>query len=448
MKLLFINQLKIIIKEGFKMSKENALFKENAVSTKFFYILGLVFIIFGLTQQPLGELWEGLVTINTHTSSLVTDYIGLAGIGSAFVNAGLLVIYDAFIVRDDGWIKAGGLFAALLTCMGLGFMGKTIVASIPLTLGVYLHAKFTDKEFISVGTDALFITTLAPFVNLVAFGLGMNPVLGIIVAYIAGILFGFFLPFLAAKFASFHEGYSLYGYGFIAGVGGLMVVSMMKAYGVDPTVEGVTHEVSTLPVTIFIVVVLALIAVLGFYLANEPGSRYGSLIKNTSGKGAKTLLQDYGSGAVLINAGLVGLIGVCYVLLVGGNINGATISGIFTVTGFGAFGKTPKNIIPIMLGVFLTQWIAPEMDPSATGSLLAALYGTTLAPMSGEFGFVVGILAGMFHGAVVGNLGALHAGTNLYNNGFSGAFIATVLATILKNFMTPFSEKRAAETNK
>ena len=58
---------------------------------------------------------------------------------------------------------------------------------------------------------------------------------------------------------------------------------------------------------------------------------------------------------------------------------------------------------------------------------------------------VVGVIAGMTHAAVVGNLTPLHAGVNLYNNGFSGAFVATVYSVILKNFITPKSDKRALE---
>lgn len=427
------------------LSKENALFKESAISVKVFYILGLAFVIFGLTQQPLGELWDGLVTINTSASSLVTDYLAVGGIGAAFVNAGLLLIFDAFVIRDDGWVKSGPLFAALLTCLGLGFMGKTIIATIPLTLGVFLHSKYNDKEFISMGTDALFITTLAPFVNLVAFGLGMNPIIGIVVAYISGTLLGFFLPYLSAKFASFHEGFSLYGYGFIAGVGGLLVISVMRGWGAPVAVEGSLFEQTPMASMIFVIATLVVFIILGFVLANNGGSGYGKYLKEVTGKGYKTLFNDYGVGVNLINAGVVGLVGVAYLLLIGAPINGAAISGIFVMSGFGAFGKTPVNIIPIMLGVWIYQAIAPGTDPAATGSFLAALYGTTLAPMSGEFGPVVGVIAGMTHAAVVGNLTPLHAGVNLYNNGFSGAFVATVYSVILKNFITPKSDKRALE---
>jgi hypothetical protein len=70
-----------------------------------------------------------------------------------------------------------------------------------------------------------------------------------------------------------------------------------------------------------------------------------------------------------------------------------------------------------------------EVD--STVLLLAALFGTTLAPISGHYGPLVGILAGMLHTAMVMNIGDLHAGMNLYNNGFSGGFIAAAMVPIL-----------------
>jgi hypothetical protein len=58
---------------------------------------------------------------------------------------------------------------------------------------------------------------------------------------------------------------------------------------------------------------------------------------------------------------------------------------------------------------------------------LAGLFGTTLAPISGHFGWPFGILAGFIHSALVLQTGGPVAGLNLYNNGFSGGLIAIVL---------------------
>ncbi len=104
--------------------------------------------------------------------------------------------------------------------------------------------------------------------------------------------------------------------------------------------------------------------------------------------------------------------------------------------GFAACGKHPRNCLPIMAGVWLSTCL-PATSPTAHGSQIAALFGTTLAPLSGCFGAPFGVLAGFLHGCVVLRTGAPVAGVNLYNNGFSGGLIATVLYPILTGIFGP-----------
>jgi hypothetical protein len=67
-------------------------------------------------------------------------------------------------------------------------------------------------------------------------------------------------------------------------------------------------------------------------------------------------------------------------------------------------------------------------DPSL---ILAALFATTLAPIAGRFGWYWGIAAGLVHSSVALNVGYLHAGLNLYNNGFAAGIVAAVLVPII-----------------
>ena len=62
---------------------------------------------------------------------------------------------------------------------------------------------------------------------------------------------------------------------------------------------------------------------------------------------------------------------------------------------------------------------------------LAGLFGTTLAPISGHFGWPFGVLAGFIHSALVLQISSPVAGVNLYNNGFSGGLVAIVLYPII-----------------
>jgi hypothetical protein len=149
------------------------------------------------------------------------------------------------------------------------------------------------------------------------------------------------------------------------------------------------------------------------------------------------LITDFvlleGLGLTLINMGINGMIGMAYVFVVGGPINGPTIGGIFTIVGFSAFGKHMKNIAPIFLGVVLGSLtnIWNIHDPSI---LLVALFSTGLAPIAGQFGWAYGVLAGFINSSVALSVGVLHGGINLYNTGFSAGIVAAFLIPIIEAF--------------
>ena len=109
------------------------------------------------------------------------------------------------------------------------------------------------------------------------------------------------------------------------------------------------------------------------------------------------------------------------------------MAGIFTVVGFAAFGKHPKNCAPIALGVIIAAFLIGN-DLSSTGMIITVLFSTTIAPIAGTYGIFIGILAGALHLAIVTNIGIVHGGVNLYNNGFSGGLVAGFLVPIIEAF--------------
>ncbi|HDQ14008.1 MAG TPA: DUF1576 domain-containing protein, partial [Sediminispirochaeta sp.] len=62
------------------------------------------------------------------------------------------------------------------------------------------------------------------------------------------------------------------------------------------------------------------------------------------------------------------------------------------------------------------------------------LFGTTLAPLAGEFGVIVGFVAGFTHLLMVERTAAWHGGFDLYNNGFAGGLTATFFLAIIEWF--------------
>ena len=65
------------------------------------------------------------------------------------------------------------------------------------------------------------------------------------------------------------------------------------------------------------------------------------------------LINDFsvvaGPGAALLNASLVALVGLLLVWLNEIRLSGPTVAAVLTMFGFGLFGKTPVNILPILL---------------------------------------------------------------------------------------------------
>ncbi|MFA7643023.1 MAG: DUF1576 domain-containing protein, partial [Sphaerochaetaceae bacterium] len=136
------------------------------------------------------------------------------------------------------------------------------------------------------------------------------------------------------------------------------------------------------------------------------------------------------SGAPWVNMGLLALASMLFIMISGAPCNGPVLGGVFTVIGFGAFGKTLRNCWPVVLGVCIGAWVfgKPITEP---GVLLAALFVTTLAPIAGQFGIVTGVIAGFIHLIMVESTAAWHGGLDLYNNGFAGGLTATLVISIL-----------------
>ena len=60
-------------------------------------------------------------------------------------------------------------------------------------------------------------------------------------------------------------------------------------------------------------------------------------------------------------------------LAIGGDLNGPTIGAILTIVGFAAYGKHPRNIVPIMLGVFIGSLVKTWERHRSLGSARGAV---------------------------------------------------------------------------
>ncbi len=156
------------------------------------------------------------------------------------------------------------------------------------------------------------------------------------------------------------------------------------------------------------------------------------------------LVTDYfaiaGIPATLCNAALVGFMG--WVLLsFAPTITGSHVAAFATLIGFSFFGKNPLNVSPVLLGCFLFARFArrpfQEMLP-------VSLFATSLAPVVSflfyqqgfrlEIAFLSGVLSGFLTLAIAPRMASFHSGYNLYNVGFSGGIVGTLLAALLGGF--------------
>jgi hypothetical protein len=389
----------------------------------------LLFAVYMLALVIAGLLWPREIPLTEQyrrillsPGILISDFFEIGGISVALINSGLLGLMAVATVYFTGTIISGPTIAAIFTIAGFAMFGKTPINVWPIPFGVALSAWIRRENFRSFILAALFGTALGPVVSHIAFGLGLGYFFGAIV----GIACGIVLPGLASHVLHNHQGFCLYNTGFTCGIIGMFVASTLKMFGHETDVFLSWHEGSQKELATVFSLYLGSMLLLGLRGAGA----MKDIIRQPG-----TMVTDFvyreGIDATLFNMGLTGLVGMFFIAVSGGEFNGPTLGGVFTMVGFAAFGKHPANVWPIMAGVGLAAYITSRSlsDPIV---VLAGLFGTTLAPLAGGFGIITGLLAGFIHLGVVLHVGSFHAGMNLYNNGFAGGLVGTLFICTIR----------------
>jgi hypothetical protein len=391
----------------------------------------LALLGFGLYKSgfDLGVVLRGLGTIIVEPDILVNDYVAHAGLGPAFVNSGLMAFGAWAMLRLCGAFISGPAIAAVFTVAGFSLFGKNLFNAWPIIGGVALYSWISRRPMKENLIVALFGTALAPITSEFAFGIGIPSPWNIPAGIAAGLTAGFLLPSIARATLDFTRGYNLYNIGFAAGFVGTVTMSVLRAFSVPLSGEFAWAEGSARPVLPFLAAYFVAMIVIGLAKDREALAFLRKLI-GSSGRLVSDFARAFGIGGTLVNMGLMGLIGLAFILAAGLDWNGPVLGGLFTLVGFSAFGKHPLNALPPMLGCAFAA-VVSDYGISAPASQLACLFVSTLAPISGAYGPVAGFLAGVLHLTLVVNVGILHGGLDLYNNGFSGGMVAGILVPIL-----------------
>lgn len=399
----------------------------------FLFSFPVLLLLSAFALEPPAALAAGLGRIIVSPSLLLTDYLAVGGRGATLLNAGLCGLACAALVVICRVDVNGPFLAAVYTVIGFAFFGKNILNIWPIFAGVWLHTRYQGIPYRNALLVALFGTTLAPLTSFFAFAAGLQPLPGVALGTFLGLLAGVILPPMASHMLRFHDGYNIYNIGFTGGIIGSFVIANMRSFEFAVAPVSLLCDTWHVFFAVYFTAVSAalLLAGLAFSRRDPAGAwRAYRQICRSSGRLVSdfTAIGDYGS--TVCNMGIMGLLSVAFVLLLGGTFNGPVIGGLLTVVGFAAFGKHPPNCLPVLAGVVLAS-LFKVWDIPATTVVIAGLFGTTLAPIAGQYGPLAGLAAGFFHLSVVMNVGVLHGGINLYNNGFAGGFVAAFLVPVL-----------------
>lgn len=405
-----------------------------SIATAAFLFLAAIFL------APPGELLHGMVTIVLTRDALVTDYFALAGFGTAFFNAGLVLSLAIVLIRFQKIPFTGLTMAVLFINAGFALFGKNPVNVLPMLLGTWLYAKFHHTAMSRYIYTALFGSCLAPMVTELVYLLPFSLPVNLGIALAVGIFSGFVLPPLSVHTASMHMGYNLFNMGFAGGLFAFVMVCVLQSFGLESNNVFIWSYGRPLLLLLCLYLYFAAALLFGLFLNGNSLRGLSGLMRRPGRAVTDFVLMD-GAPTTLVNMGVIGLLCTTYILLIGGDLSGPVVGAVLTAFGFAAFGVHAKNYLPVLAGVLLSTFFT-HMLPTTPGIQMGAIFAVGLAPIAGQFGIPAGIIAGMLHAAVVVCSSSLYGGLNLYNNGFSTGLVAIVLVPALESFIKGFMSKK------
>lgn len=406
-------------------------FRENQKYQISAIIIGFALICIGYAffVQDVHGIIDGLRKIITSKCALITDYYDVGGMGATLINVGVLALLFLLLNHLAKAEFNGFTLATFFITAGFTFFGKNLVNVWPIILGNYLYAilfKVKYKDTVKIG---MLSTALAPIVSEAYFMLSTDVIIyKLLFALFIGILVGLVTPMVGKFTPKCHQGYQLYNIGFAAGIVGMAFVAVFN-YS-NYTVVGNSHWSSAYLIESIILMSLIALYYLILSLIIDPKGYKNliPLVRNQTQNGCD-YIKKFGTATTLLNIVIVCVFYTALVPILGAPLSGAAVGAIQSIIGFAAYGKNLYNSFFIMLGILILTLIEGA-DLSATGVILAILFGTCLAPITDRYGPICGILAGALHVCVVRNVLVLHSGLNLYNNGFSAGMVCIFIIPI------------------
>ena len=396
-------------------------------------LLAVGTFIFGLLTPAKTNWWSDYGHLLTQQTYLIHDFFAVAGIAATFVNVALhLAIAYYLNIRNQLTRLTGFQMAAIGIFVGHSFFGTHLVNILPIILGVILYAKLSHQSFKIYTSISLFTTCTAPAVSYVMFSHGVS-LFSVLGGFLLGLALGFVTPPLAEAFLKFHQGYTLYNIGFTSGIIGLFVYACLRYFRFEiPETQLLSTEAHDYILVYIFSICLLMLGQALIRLDFQDFRVKFIKLSHRVGRLPDDFVIKYGRKTAFFNMGLLGLVYLSLLLVLGIRLNGPIAGGLMSIIGFAGFGKHLRNTLPVAFGVIIAACFADE--PFGTiGFSLSLLFGTSLAPLAGYYGIIVGMIAGFFQFNITQSVIDLHLGLCLYNNGFSSGFVAAFLVPILES---------------
>ena len=394
-------------------------------------------IVTALVAGNIKDTWQGFLTILSTPAQLTMDYFKLGTVGGAFLNMGLVGLATTFIFFISGFEMNGFSFLAFFLTIGFGFFGMNFMNIWPCFLGTWIFSKVRKVSFASQANMAVFSTALAPIVSemILRYPLPDNWIIKILMGILVGAFVGFMMPIICMHGPNLHKGYSNYNAAVGAGFISIFLFAVLyKAAGVELPTNTDIGDSHLLAANCFAIATSVICIVAGFWMNGRSFKGYGDLLKTTGYKVDFT--SKFGVPVTMINIGVFCLYVTAYYNLIGSSMTGPTMGAIICFLAGTACGGHILNMLPIMLGYVLAAAIFP-FQLTTQAIIVALCYTVAMVPISGRFGSLAGIIAGMIHATIVTTVVTFHGGFLLYNGGFTCAITVIMLLPVLELFFDP-----------
>ena len=227
------------------------------------------FLIGAICAGDFGNLIPGFITICTRPSQFTMDYFKLGGLGSSFLNTGMVGLACCGLLYFSKAKCTGLTVAAYWLNVGFATFGMTFTNIWPFFFGVFVYSRIKKVPFGSVANLAMFSTALAPFAselmfrypNLETSGFSMAGLLG---AIVLGVIVGCVMPSLCAHAPNFHKGYDLYNAGPAAGFLAFLVYCVLyRSTGITVPTNTDLGDGHRVFVTVFFLIVFYVFILFG-----------------------------------------------------------------------------------------------------------------------------------------------------------------------------------------